>query len=112
MGLHRALGKLVGSRVCPAPGLRYLTPQSGGFMLPERVMSFLNQAAKEARTEMPDRNSSLFLSGLLDSFSLVDFVSLLESHCEIKIDDSELRPENFDTIAKVEAFVARARADR
>lgn len=81
-------------------------------MLPERVMSFLNQAAKEARTEMPDRNSSLFLSGLLDSFSLVDFVSLLESHCEIKIDDSELRPENFDTIAKVEAFVARARADR
>jgi acyl carrier protein len=79
-------------------------------MLPEGVMSFLNKAAREARTEMPDRDSSLFLSGLLDSFSLVDFVTLLESEYAIKIDDSELRPENFDTIAKVEAFIARARA--
>ncbi len=78
-------------------------------MLTEGVMAFLDQAAKEARAELPDRNSSLFLSGVLDSFTLIDFVTLLESECNIKIDDADLRPENFDTIAKVEGFIRRTR---
>ncbi|HJZ68604.1 MAG TPA: acyl carrier protein [Blastocatellia bacterium] len=78
-------------------------------MLTEGVMAFLNQAATEAQTSVPDRNSSLFLSGVLDSFTLVDFVTVLESECNIKIDDTDLRPENFDTIAKVEAFVSRVK---
>ena len=78
-------------------------------MLTEGLMAFLDQAAKEARTELPDRNSSLFQSGVLDSFTLVDFVTLLEAECNIKIDDADLRPENFDTIAKVEAFIGRMR---
>ncbi|HZS05832.1 MAG TPA: acyl carrier protein [Blastocatellia bacterium] len=77
-------------------------------MLPQTVMSYLGEAAQAARTTMPDRNDSLFSAGLLDSFSLVDFVTLLESECGIKVSDSELRPENFDTIAKVEAFIERA----
>jgi len=76
-------------------------------MLPESVMSFLLNAAKEARTSLPDANSSLFLAGVLDSFSLVDFVSVIETECGIKVSDSDLRPENFDTIAKVESFIAR-----
>lgn len=78
-------------------------------MLSATIMVFLDQAAKEARTELPDRNSSLFLSGVLDSFTLVDFVTVLESECNIKIDDADLRPENFDTIAKVEEFIGRTR---
>lgn len=78
-------------------------------MLSQEVMTFLQLAAKEAQTELPDRNSSLFVSGVLDSFTLVDFVTLLEGECDIKIDDADLRPENFDTIAKVEAFIRRAR---
>jgi len=79
-------------------------------MLTDGVMAFLTQAAAEARTELPDRNSSLFQSGVLDSFTLVDFVTLLETECNIRIDDADLRPENFDTIAKVEAFISRSRA--
>ena len=79
-------------------------------MLTEGVMSFLDQAAKEARTELPDRHSSLFVSGVLDSFTLVDFVTVLEGECDIKIDDADLRPENFDTIAKVEEFIRRRSA--
>ena len=78
-------------------------------MLPKAVLVFLNEAATEARSDLPDRNSSLFQSGVLDSFALVDFVTLLEAECNIKIDDSDLRPENFDTIAKVEDFIRRMR---
>ena len=76
-------------------------------MLPESVMSFLSKAAKEARTSLPEANSSLFLAGVLDSFSLVDFVSVIETECGIKVSDSDLRPENFDTITKVESFISR-----
>ena len=81
-------------------------------MLPSGVMSFLNQAAAETGNSLPDRDSSLFQSGVLDSFTLVDFVTLLESECKIKIDDRELRPENFDTIAKVEEFIRRTRGEQ
>jgi acyl carrier protein len=71
-------------------------------------MTYLSQAARQARTEVPDRDSSLFVSGLLDSFSLVDFVSLIESECGLRVEDADLRPENFDTIAKIESFIERA----
>lgn len=77
-------------------------------MLPESVTSFLNEAAAQARITMPGRDASLFLAGVLDSFSLVDFVTVIESECGVKVDDADLRPENFDTLAKVEAFIARA----
>jgi len=79
-------------------------------MLPSLVVEFLERAANEARATLPGREASLFNSGVLDSFTLVDFVSLLEIECGIKIDDADLRPENFDTIARVEAFVERAKA--
>jgi acyl carrier protein len=81
-------------------------------MLPESVMTFLNDAARAARTTLPDRHTSLFASGLLDSFSLVEFVTLLESECGVRVADAELKPENFDTLAKIEAFVARKHATR
>jgi acyl carrier protein len=78
-------------------------------MLPEPVLTFLNNAALEARTELPGRESSLFDGGVLDSFSLVDFVAVLEAECGVKIADADLRPENFDTVAKVEAMVDRVK---
>ena len=78
-------------------------------MLPESIMEFLNQAAQDARTQLPDNNSSLFMSGVLDSFSLVELVTLIESECGIKVDDADLRPENFDSISKVSSFIERSK---
>ena len=77
-------------------------------ILPDSIMAFLNEAALQSRTKVPHRDASLFLSGVLDSFSLVDFVTVIESECGIKVEDADLRPENFDTISRVEAFIARA----
>jgi acyl carrier protein len=78
-------------------------------MLPQGVIAFLDRAATEGRTSLPDRDCSLFLSGILDSFTLVEFVTVLEKECGIRIDDGDLRPENFDTISRVEDFVRRTR---
>ncbi len=77
-------------------------------MLPQIILSYLQQAAREARTEIPDQNTSLFDAGLLDSFSLVEFVTLLETEVGLKVSDADLRPETFDTVAKIEAYIANA----
>ena len=77
-------------------------------MLPDSIMHFLNEAARQSRATLPDRDASLFLSGVLDSFSLVDFVTVIEGECGIRVEDEDLRPETFDTISRVEAFIARA----
>ncbi len=77
-------------------------------MLPNKILTYLNQAAKEARTEMPNQNSSLFEAGILDSFSLVEFVTLLENEFGIRVSDAELRPETFETMAKIEDYLSTA----
>jgi acyl carrier protein len=77
-------------------------------MLPDSIIAFLNEAALQSRTRVPDRDASLFLSGVLDSFSLVDLVTVIETEFGIRVDDADLRPETFDTISRVEAFIARA----
>ena len=53
-----------------------------------------------------DRNESLFESGVLDSFALVDLVSALEQGFGIKIPDSDLIPQRFESIARIEQYLA------
>ena len=77
-------------------------------MLPNAIINYLQQAAKEARTEMPDRNTSVFEAGLLDLFSLVEFVTLLENELGIRVSDADLQPETFATIAKIEDYITQA----
>jgi acyl carrier protein len=79
-------------------------------MLPEAVTTFLKQAAETAHTDLPAGDASLFKCGVLDSFSLVDLVALLENEYGIRISDSDLRPERFDTIAKIEILVERLKS--
>lgn len=52
-------------------------------------------------------DDSLLDSGILDSTGLVEVVAFLESKFEIVIADTEIIPENFETIARMDAFVAR-----
>jgi acyl carrier protein len=54
----------------------------------------------------PGVDDSLFVSGLLDSFALTDFVSGLEEEFGVSVPDSDLSARKFDTISKVEAYLA------
>jgi acyl carrier protein len=74
--------------------------------LPESIFRFLNDNAQNTGTEPPDQETDLFKSGVLDSFALVDFVTLLEEECGVKVPDSEVKPSNFRNIAAIETYVA------
>jgi acyl carrier protein len=53
----------------------------------------------------PAPDESLFESGLLDSFSLTDLVSALETEFSIRIPDADLTPRKFDSIDRIQAYV-------
>jgi acyl carrier protein len=55
---------------------------------------------------VPGADESLFVSGLLDSFVLTDFVGGLEEEFGVAIPDSDLSARKFDTIGKVETYLA------
>jgi acyl carrier protein len=54
----------------------------------------------------PDADESLFVSGLLDSFALTDFVTGLEEEFGVTVPDSDLSARKFDTVNKVESYLA------
>ncbi|MCC6746342.1 MAG: acyl carrier protein [Deltaproteobacteria bacterium] len=49
----------------------------------------------------------LFENGVIDSTGVLELVSFLEQDFGVKVEDSELVPENFATVASLAAFVAR-----
>jgi len=61
-------------------------------------------------TTDPTPDESLFESGALDSFTLPDLVSGLEQEFGVSIPDSDLVPERFDTVTKIEAYLDKREA--
>ena len=56
-------------------------------------------------TTPSDQNDDLFKDGALDSFALIDFVTLLEEHTGIKVPDKGVNPGNFQTLDAVERYI-------
>jgi acyl carrier protein len=52
-------------------------------------------------------DSSLLSEGIVDSLGAVDLVAFLQKRYKIKIGQQEVRPDNFDSVAKIAAFVRR-----
>jgi acyl carrier protein len=69
-----------------------------------RILKVLRQVKGKEIT--PGADDSLFVSGLLDSFALTDFVSGLEEEFGVSVPDSDLSARKFDTISKVDAYLA------
>jgi acyl carrier protein len=73
--------------------------------LPQAVMDSLNENAERAGVSQPAATDDLFQTGVLDSFALVDFVTLLEAECGIRVPDADVNPANFQTIEAIERYV-------
>jgi acyl carrier protein len=50
---------------------------------------------------------SLLESGVVDSTGILELVAYLEEHFAVKVEDVEFRAENFNSIERITAFVAR-----
>lgn len=54
-------------------------------------------------------DESFLASGVIDSLGIIQLVGLVESEIGTKVPDHDLVPENFDSIARVAAYVERMR---
>ena len=68
------------------------------------ILKVLHAVAEKDLT--PGDTESLFTSGLLDSFALTDFVVGLEKEFSVKIPDADMTARKFDTLLKVEEYLA------
>ncbi len=60
-----------------------------------------------AKAPLPaDADASLFELGVLDSFGLMDAVARLEDAFGVKVPDADLTPRRFETLAKIERYLA------
>jgi len=50
-------------------------------------------------------SEAVISSGLIDSFNLVDLALFIEDKFGVRIDDSELNAETFDTLAQLAALI-------
>jgi acyl carrier protein len=73
-----------------------------------RILKVLQRVSQKEISPAPDE--SLFVSGMLDSFALTDFVAGLEEEFGVSIPDSDLSARKFDTIQKVAAYIAQKSA--
>ncbi len=70
----------------------------------QRLRGVVEKIAKQPLPQDPEE--SLFESGLLDSFALTDVVSAIEEEFSIKVPDADLTPRKFDSLARMESYVA------
>jgi len=70
----------------------------------QRIVEILKEVSQNP--DVPAAEESLFAGGYIDSFALPEVVSALEKEFGVKIPDSDLNPGKFETIAKIEQYVA------
>src|SRR2546427_3094966 len=63
-----------------------------------------------ARTTI-DPDAPLISSGIIDSLGLLRLISFLEEKLGVMIGDGDVVPEHFETVAKIDDFVERKRAE-
>ena len=69
-----------------------------------RILKVLQRVS--GKNLAPAADESLFVSGLLDSFALTDFVAALEEEFGVSIPDSDLSARKFDTLEKVASYIS------
>ena len=65
-------------------------------------------AARSTGQNQPiEADTELLDSGLLDSVQIIELVSFVEDHFNVKIDIADIVPENFGSIAKILTMIER-----
>lgn len=71
-------------------------------------MSKVDEMIRVLRPEIDaSQSDDLFEDGILDSFDLVTLVSELDRAYDISIDGLDIVPENFSSVARIEALLER-----
>lgn len=62
----------------------------------------------DVRAQDLDRDHDLLAGGVIDSLGLLKLIAWIESEFDALVDDAALDPDNFRTVAAIDAFIERA----
>jgi len=75
-------------------------------MIKEKVRNYLLQEIYSEKKKIKDE-SLIFKEGYFDSMGFIRLLTYLEEEFKIKMEDSDLMEENFESINAIADFVAR-----
>ncbi len=71
----------------------------------EPIRNFiLDYAAGRGVTEISDRDA-LLQTNVIDSLGVFRLIGFLEDTFPMTVDDADMKPENFESLSKIESFV-------
>jgi acyl carrier protein len=74
----------------------------------ESIRSFVAQNLLYAEGDFPYSDDASFLQeGIVDSLGVMQLVEFVAKAFELKVDQQEVTPENFDSVTKLAGFVRR-----
>lgn len=73
------------------------------------ILQFVQTDLGGSQSVAIDENTNLIQSGVLDSMGLMRLIDYLEQRVNIRVPDTEVLPDNFKTVAEIEAFATRLR---
>jgi len=74
--------------------------------IPE-IRSFIVENFLYGQDDGFEENVSLLEKGIIDSTGVLELVSFVEDKYGISVEDEELIPENFDSLANLSSYIAR-----
>ena len=78
-----------------------------GHTVKSKVTDFIFEKFPLAQKRHLGEQTSLLEAGIVDSIGILEIVAFIEQTFSIRVEDDDLVPENFGTIAAITAFVER-----
>jgi acyl carrier protein len=77
--------------------------------LSKQVRDFVTTNFYVAEPKSLEDRTSLLDHGIIDSTGVLEVIMFIETTFGVTVEDSEMLPENLDSIERIAAFVARKR---
>jgi len=71
------------------------------------VIEFFIERNFVDKNDVLDVSESLLERGTIDSLAIRELIAFIESRYKIKVDEEDMFPENFDSLAAISAYVTR-----
>ena len=75
--------------------------------LQQQIRDFVTSNFYVAEPRTLEDRTSLLDQGIIDSTGVLEVIMFIESKFGVTVEDSEMLPENLDSIERIAAFVAR-----
>ncbi len=77
----------------------------------KKIREYIAENLIFSRNGYPYADTTSFLEeGIVDSMGIMDLVTFVEENFDFEVEDQDLTPENFDSVAQLAGYIQRKRA--